>query len=51
MFKGAKFDHDLIKEKMLSGFEIFKFFVADHFKRTSDWYVISFGQILMIIVY
>ena len=32
VFKGAKFDYDQIKTKMLSGFEIFNFFVPDHLK-------------------
>ena len=32
LFKGAKFDHDQIKEENVTGFEIFKFFVSDHLK-------------------
>ena len=32
LFKGAKFDYDQIKEKILSGFEIFRFFISDHLK-------------------
>ena len=30
--KGAKFDYDQIKEKMLSGIEIFNIFLSDHLK-------------------
>ena len=30
IFKSAKFDCDQIKKKVLSGIEIFNFFVSDH---------------------
>ena len=30
LVKGAKFDFDQQRKKMLSGFESFKFFVSDH---------------------
>ena len=33
LFKGAKFDYDQIKGKMISGIEISNFFVSDHLKQ------------------
>ena len=36
LFMGAKFDHDQVKEKMLLGTEIFKFFVSDHLNAKSN---------------